>query len=415
MPASSATRPMAHPIPGASWEGRVTDATAVSRHLARLWADLAAREVASAAGDLEQLPLGVLTRASTLNLTALARSRGDAERAERAVARLGDLYPSRATILLADPDLAPEADADAGASAGMNVRAVLLEQEAARGRGAIRFEEVVVEVSARSERQLASIAAPLLVADLPDFLWWVADTTTGSPLFTDLCTVSDRIIVDSAGAPDPAAELSAFAGVLAGVSSPPRLGDFAWRRLDPWRNLLTGFFDPPATRAALASIDAVEITYGAADRSGRTGFTGAMLLAGWLASRLDWRPPGDLVRAPGGDGWRVTMRAGQRGDHREVSMAVKPAEDPVAGCALASVALSSGAGGSEASFRIERIDQDEIATIARMPGAPTSRRTVYAGLPGDAELLADELRQYGRDGVYEAALACAAVLCPDRR
>ena len=403
----AAARAMAHPIPGASWEGRVTDATTVSKHLARLWADLALDEVASTDGDLERLPFGVLTRASTLNRTALARSRGDAERAERAVARLGDLYPSRATILVADPDLARDAEA------GMNVRAVLLEQEAARGRGAIRFEEVVVEVNARSERQLASIAAPLLVADLPDFLWWVADTTTGSPLFTDLCAVSDRIIVDSAGAPDPAAELHAFTGVLSGISSPPRLGDFAWRRLDPWRNLLTAFFDPAPTRGALASLDALEITYGAADRQGRTGFTGALLLAGWLASRLDWRPPGDLVRARDGDGWRVTMRAGSRGDHREVAVSIKPVEDPVAGCAPASVALSSRGGGAEASFRVERIDQDEIATIAKLPGAPTSRRMVYAALPDDAELLADELRQYGRDGVYEAALACAAILCPD--
>lgn len=405
---ASANRSMARPIPGATWTGRVTDATTVSKHLARLWADLGAEEVASAKGNLDTLPMGVLTRASTLNLTAVARSHADAERAERAVLRLGDLYPSRATILVADPDLSVDEEA------GMSVRATLLEQEAGRGRGAIRFEEVVVEVNAQIERQLASIAAPLLVADLPDFLWWVADSTTDSSLFLDLCKVSDRIIVDTAGAREPAAELAALAEVLSGMSSPPRLGDFAWRRLDAWRNLLTGFFDPPATRDALASVDEVEITYGASDSQGRTGFTSALLLAGWLASRLHWRSPGDLVRARNGDGWQVTMRAGIRGDHREVAMSIKPVEDPVAGCALASVALASHHDGRDSSFRIERIDGAEISTIAKLHGAPTSRRMVYAELPDDAALLADELRQYGRDGVYEAALAIAAVLCPDR-
>ncbi|MGI9252584.1 MAG: glucose-6-phosphate dehydrogenase assembly protein OpcA, partial [Thermomicrobiales bacterium] len=372
-----------------------------------LWANLAASEVQIADGDIEKLPPGALTRASTLNLTAVARSKKDAERAERAVARLGDLYPSRATILVGDPDI------PADEAAGMNVRATLLEQEAGKGRAAIRFEEVIVEVNARNERQLASIAAPLLVADLPDFLWWVSDSTTEGSLFGDLCAISDRIIVDTAGSPEPNAELDAVTEVLASRSNPPRLGDFAWRRLDPWRNLITGFFDPPATRDALANISHIEITYGASDPNGRTGFVSAILLVSWLASRLGWTAPGDLVRERGGEGWLVTLRAGGRGNHREVAIVIRPVEDPVAGCALASIALTAHVDSAEASFRIERIDEAEIATIVKIPGSPTSRRMVYASLQDDAALLADELRQYGRDGVYETALTVASILCPE--
>jgi glucose-6-phosphate dehydrogenase assembly protein OpcA len=405
MPAiSSSSRPMARPIPGATWSGDVTDAQAISKQLTRLWADVAGASAVSEGH--EQPPATMLTRASTLNLTAVARSRADAERAEHTVARLGDLYPSRATILVADPARMAEHDP------GMAVRIVLLEQEAGKGRSAIRFEQVSVEVSAENEQQLASIASPLLVADLPDFLWWVAGQTGDGTLFADLCRISDRLIVDTAGTTSPAIELGHLLHLLEHTPNPPRFGDFAWRRLDQWRNLLTQFFDPPATRAALSAIADVEITYGAADPGGCSGFTGALLLAGWLASRLEWQAPGDLVRARNSDGWRVTMRASEDGRHREVAVTIKPAEDPIAGCGLASVALTAHGDGGDASFRVEQIDEGEIATYAKLAGSPTSRRMVSAPIGDDAALLADELRQYGHDGIYEASLAIAALLCP---
>ena len=75
----------------------------------------------------------------------------------------------------------------------MDVRVDLLEQEATRGRPAIVFECVTVDVSTENERQLASIASPLLVPDLPDFLWWAADTDRGGSLFSELVGISDRL------------------------------------------------------------------------------------------------------------------------------------------------------------------------------------------------------------------------------
>lgn len=406
--ATSGTRPHARPIPGATWAGHVLDAGEIAKELTRLWGLVTVagtRPVVPPPGAEEEGPIGVLTRASTLNLTAVARSRHDAERVERTVTRLGDLYPSRATILVADPAITHRDDP------GLDVRVALLEQEAIKGRPAVRFESVVVEVHADDERQLASIAEPLLVADLPDFVWWAADSTTGSELFADLCGMADRLIVDSGGVVNPAGALVHLAAMLAEGGSPPRLSDFAWQRLEPWRTLIAQFFDPPALRPALEAIDEVRITYGAAGPDGRTGFTGALLLAGWLGSRLGWQSPGELVR-PRGDTshWRATLRAGARQERREVALVVEPALDPVADCGLAAVSLLAGGAGT---FRIERFDPEELATISQASGAPTSRRMVYAAVPDEAALLAEELRHFGRDGVFEEALAFAATLAPD--
>ena len=398
-----ATRPSARPIPGASRTAHVLDAGAITAELNRLWASLAEPRTATADGA-NGAPAGVLTRASTLNLTAVARSRRDAERVEQAVVRLGDLYPSRATLLVADPEH------QSGPEPGIDVRVALLEQEAGSGRPAIRFEFVKVEVHADDERQLASIASPLLVADLPDFLWWAADSVIGSGLFDDLVEVSDRVIVDTAAAREPAPELARLAPLLAHGGHPPNLSDFAWSRLGPWRHLVALFFDQPQSRPALEAIDEVQIVYGSAGDEGRTGLTGALLLAGWLGSRLGWQPPGELVRSrTEPTGWRATLRSGGRTRRREVLLTLRPEPDPVVGSGLAMVTLLAEGG---ASFRVERFDAEELATFSQVGGLPTGRRMVYAPVPDDAALLADELRDFGRDAVYEAALAFATTLAP---
>jgi glucose-6-phosphate dehydrogenase assembly protein OpcA len=131
---------------------------------------------------------------------------------------------------VADPEHA------AGPDPGLDVRVALLEQDAGAGHPAIRFECVTVEVNADDEQQLASIASPLLVADLPDFLWWAADSAVGSDLFDDLIEVSDRLIVDTAATALPAAELVRLVALLDAGGHPPKLSDFAWARLEPWRN-----------------------------------------------------------------------------------------------------------------------------------------------------------------------------------
>lgn len=406
-------RPLARPLPGATWQDHVLDATAVQRALDRLWAGIS--ETAAAAGasldraassTSDNESASVEVRASTFNLIAVARRQADAARIEDAVLRLGDLNPSRATILVADPGV------DRPAEAGLGVRVALVEQPGGKDRQPIRFESVTVEASAQDDRHLASVASPLLVADLPDFLWWPGDGFVGSKLFEDLMDVSDRVMIDSAELAEPTKGLHFLAGMLSRAQGCPNMSDFAWARLASWRQIVAQFFDPPTALPLLDAIDEVTIYY--ADCAGGTsGFSAGLLMAGWLATRLGWTAPGEMV--PMGDpaeGWRVTLRAGSRGQLREVVLWLQPTADPNATRSLGGVVLRAG-GATPSTFRIERVDALGLSTRSEIRGRPPVSRMVYATTPDDPTLLADELRVFGRDVTFEEALAFAATLAPE--
>jgi hypothetical protein len=70
-------------------------------------------------------------------------------------------------------------------------------------------------------------------------------------------------------------------------------------------------------------------------------------------------------------------------------------------------------GGRAGFFTVERLDDDEISTTSDSPEMPGMVRTVFAPIPTEADLLGEELRDFGRDPIYEAALAFAADLAPE--
>ncbi len=408
LPPVPTSRPVAQPVPGASWQAHVHDVNEITAHLNAIWREHGAgRSGGQATADPTSDAPGtaVFARAATLNLIAAARNRTDAERARQTIAALSNIYPSRATILLADPAR------ESSEASGMDVRIELMEQVAARGRPAIVFETVTVDVSTKDERQLASIASPLLVPDLPDFLWWAADTTDSGALFANLIDICDRLIVDSAIALDTANTLQ----MLRRFSRAPRehasLGDLAWARLSPWRRLTTQFFDTPETLAILNQIDEATLTYGNSPHQW-SGFSSALLYAGWLGSRLNWRTPGELLPVRGEpNAWRATLRAGSAGQQREVTLTLRPTARPLAASTLVEVRLAAS-GGQGANFTVERLDAGEIATTSHSADLPAMVRTVFSPLPHEADLLAEELRGFGHDPIFEAALELAAELAP---
>ncbi|MFN8594358.1 MAG: glucose-6-phosphate dehydrogenase assembly protein OpcA [Thermomicrobiales bacterium] len=404
-------RSLAQPLPGATWRARVRDASEIAAQLNLLWQTYTAAQGGgpspNGAGPDEVDEAHMVTaRAATLNLTAAARSRSEAARIRAAIASLSDLYPSRATVLIADPT-----HVDDGGP-GIDVQVELLEQGAGRGRSAVVFECVTVNVSMANERQLASIAAPLLVPDLPDFLWWAADGADGGALLSELVSFSDRLILDSAVSLHPAGVLRALLAFTHDPADQAALSDFAWARLAPWRRLTTQFFDVPAALPILDLIDEATLTYGNSPHQW-SGFSGALLYAGWLGSRLNWRTPGELLPVRGEPNvWRATLRAGAAGQQREVSLTLRPTARPLAASTLLDVRLAAD-GGKAGYFIVERLDQDEVSTTSASPEMPGMVRTVYAPVPDDADLLGEELRIFGRDPIFEAALAFAADLAPE--
>ncbi|MBA3642792.1 MAG: glucose-6-phosphate dehydrogenase assembly protein OpcA [Chloroflexia bacterium] len=402
---------MAKPIPGAQWQAHLLDVNTISSELNRLWATFGTRtarplQPTDGAEESRSQSVAILTRASTFNLIAFGRSDTDARRIDSTIRQLSDLYPSRTTILVSDPGQVMRDEP------GLDVAIALLEQPAEKGRPTMRFESVTVRVSPEQEQYLASIASPLLVIDLPDFLWWATDRIEGSSLFGDLLSVCDRLIVDSARFDDAASELRYLSELVQRGNEYPKLSDFAWSRLAPWRQIISQFFDPPKARPTLSSLDSVTIWFGSGEDSRLSGVTSALLLAGWLGSRLNWQAPGELLPARDDDGgWRITMRTGEPGTRRELILRLRPDLGSHHGAEVNRVGLEAD-GGDTASFDVRRVNAAELVSASEFAGSPFVERVVHAPVRAESELLADELRRYMRDAAFEAALHDAARLAP---
>jgi len=403
-PAATATAPanVARPVLAATWSAHVLDTGAVHDELNRLWGELGIAQATRPPED-DALIAGVLVRANTLNLICVAHSTAEADRIQDAIVHLTDYHPSRAIILVADP-------ARKSAKSGLDVRVSLLEQKAMRGRPAIRFECVHVEGDKQSAGHLASIASPLLVPELPDFLWWPGDSMTISPLFDELAETADRLIVDSAAMTRPAAGLPALAALVARAHT-LEVSDFAWARLRPWRQLIAQFFDQPGAQPCLTHLDEVTIGYAGRDRDGASGLSGALLMLGWLASRLRWESAGPLHHA--NSGWAGSLRGGA-GGQREIAVRLRPIHGATAPRCLAAVTLAAHKE-CPGTFAIERTSPQTLTTASETPNMPRISRMVYTRPQTDTELLGTELQIFGDDPIFEAALATAARLLPQEQ
>lgn len=424
----------------ATWQAHVLDTAAVEDQLDRLWAQVGLADRGSpngahggeqttsdtdsatarvgdgvevATGGADGTPGedihpggtggGVLTRTNTLNLIVVARSVAEATRVEAAILRLTDFHPSRAIILVADPRH--------GSAPGLDLRLGLLEQPAQKGRPAVRFECITVEAGATAMGTLASVASPLLIAELPDFLWWPGDIPGAGAHFQDLAELSDRLIVDTATLVEPPPGLRALAALLRRTRGCPFLSDFAWARLAPWRQLVAQFFDVPDARPCLATIEDIDIVYEPRSSGDHSGFTAALLAAGWLATRLGWEAVDRLERTR--TGYRLSLRApaGNGRPARRVVIRLRPAYDPAFRHGLAAISITAR-GTAPGTFKVERTTTVGLTTTSETPGRPRVGRMVHAVPPSDAELLEAELHMFGRDRVYEDALTFAAALMP---
>jgi glucose-6-phosphate dehydrogenase assembly protein OpcA len=325
---------------------------------------------------------GAVVRASVANLVVVTANRPAGQRALAAVEELGARAPSRCVVLIAEP---PEG------RQGVRSWARVVNRRPAAGPEVV-WEEVVVQTNIHP-RHLTAVVLPLLLPELPVFTWWEGTPPFDQQVFDELTSVTDRLIVDSAMFADPVADLGRLAGAV-GVLE-PAVTDCAWGRLTPWRELLAAPFSAPQLRPALdrvgwLRIDSVEPTAG-------------LELLGWFASRLGWELEG--VRQSG-DELAAEYRTAAGGCQARVVAAIGSAN-------LTRVHLELQTDEGPASVRVEAPPGHLVATV-EAPGQPTGRRKVGRGggpATGPAGL-GQELQLFGRDRVFEDALAAAAALLP---
>ncbi|MBA3337494.1 MAG: glucose-6-phosphate dehydrogenase assembly protein OpcA [Chloroflexia bacterium] len=400
----------ARAVLAATWQARVLDTGAVQDELTRLWAELGDPGCGGdGAGEvLDAHPRSgsgaMLTRANTLNLLAVANSDAEATRVETAIHHLTDFYPSRAIIFHT------HAVPDDQRGGGLDVRVALLEQAALRNRPVVRFESITVSADSSRADHLASVASPLLVAELPDFLWWPGDSPSRNSLFTDLAGLVDHLIVDTASFADQPRELAFLAKLARASDNAFVISDFAWARLAPWRQLTAQFFDMVAVQPCLDCLDEVAIDYAVSSDDMVSGFSAALLAASWLATRLGWESIDRLE--PSGGGWWAPLRAHTGSRRRDVTLRLRPGTSETAVHSLSNLKLTAR-GEAAGTFAIERISEPALTTSSETPTMPKVSRMVYTRPFDDAVLLGNELSDFNRDRVFEEALNFAATLLPE--
>jgi glucose-6-phosphate dehydrogenase assembly protein OpcA len=368
-------------------------------HLWDAWVDAKKKanpELAQLGADSE------LMRPSTLNLIAIAETAKEAEFIEASVRTMTEFPPSRTVILVRGAS---------GRGNSLGVRVSVHEHTLRKGQPAVRFETVTIAAKPGHDGVLASATSPLLVPELPDFLWVRHGELANLEIFTDLLEIADRVIVDTAPLEDPGSAFDFLARLAREPAPAPQVTDLAWARITNWRQLIAQFFDQPASQPCLQTIDSVTVEYGGPDAEGRSGLTAGILTASWLATRLGWRAPGELV--PDRNGWRLTLRSGAKRNSREVLLSLRPSKNPEAVGGLATVHLVS-ADPHPGDFHVERTTSTGITTTSTAPDLPKVSRLVYGRVADEASLLSQELRNFAGDPVYEEALLFAADLWPNK-
>lgn len=329
-------------------------------------------------------------RTTLFNLIAYTRTESLAREAANLAGEIVAMRPCRAIV--AGPEIACPPGVSAERTQGET--ACLLPHPQAD-------VSVVCGITERGERRLCGeillvhagagyvggAVTPLLVPDVPVYIWVPTGIPSGDQDFDDVVLEADAAIVDSRRADDPASAMAralSFAGPEGHLCA---IMDLAWVALLPWREAVASHFDARAPRENLNRVSGVIIEYAGLAR-GMYDCSAALLTA-WLVDRLQLRVT-QVVSEPFG----AHLEAEQDGRGVSVDLIGTACGDGQPG--PASVTIRCGQGEATVSYRTDNVpdSQPPAHTIARALDMP-KRDAIYESAAGTA---CDLLRLAGNRG-----------------
>ncbi len=249
------------------------DVRKIESELSRLWTQ------ASGTGNDENCPQVI--RACSSNLILYSNS----DDAEISDANMLDAilqgHPSRAILAISRESDKPKLEAWVTArchlAAGSKSKQICSEQ-------------ITVLAEGPLENELVSVLESLVLGELPIFLWWTASDLSGDKIgpFLGACR---RLIVDSSLAPYSFSFLRQLHQIVDSTLSCIAVSDLNWRRLLGIRAAIAEEFErKPYSIEALGRISKVRVSSCGQELQEDDCSLQALLLVGWLASRLEWDP-----------------------------------------------------------------------------------------------------------------------------
>ena len=251
---------------------RAVDVSVIEHELKELW-----EQMTEVTAEEDQQ---AVMRACVANLVVYNPAGESAGEISPMIAEVTNQHPSRVILLLSEPD-SSQASLDAMVTAQCH--------PSGRGRKQICCEQIVIQAAGEDISRLPSLVRTLVIPDLPVFLWWRDSPDVKGALFTDFMQGADRVILDSACLADARQGLRTLAALVEAKPQKTAFSDLSWCRLTPWRVLVAGFFDVPKYRSYLARLNRVQIESVGQGSSERSIPAHGLLLAAWLASRLNWK------------------------------------------------------------------------------------------------------------------------------
>jgi glucose-6-phosphate dehydrogenase assembly protein OpcA len=353
------------------------DVDAIEQKLTGLW------KSASQSGNES-----AVMRACSCNVVVVVRDGQEAESLPDILAKVAEWHPCRSLIAYRHAN-----GTGVSNSPSMSAWLRVVCSMAVAGGPQVCCETITVASGGNAIAILSNTLVSLLIPDLPVFLYWRSFKTPEQPLVGNLAQFCDVLIVDSHESKDDPANREYLLEFLTALPNKAAVRDLNWSRLTAWRDLIAQFFDPPAYRHYAREISEVEVCRAVAAPGNIP--TRALLLTGWLASRLQWQLISaernlDLWvsrwKSPTGD---VIVRfTGESGDKE-----LKPG--------IASVRLRTRSG---ASFAVAQERGAACTTATSEAQGSTLHHSVPRESDDEAVLLIQELSVTGEDTGFKLAL-----------
>jgi glucose-6-phosphate dehydrogenase assembly protein OpcA len=316
-----------------------------------------------------------LVPARVLNLVVIVDREWKGEIANR-LERVGRYHASRTLLCAVEPG---RETIDATA---------VMSFEDREGSLSVMREHVEIDIGPSHLERIDTIVDPVLVTELPTILW---SPHGHEEVIETLRRMVDVLLLDS----DHTLEAAEGLGRAAQALEWAYVVDLAWLRTTPWRERLAASFDPPDRLPMLAQLSGLEV------RHRGSSSASALLLSGWLSSRLGWQPA-PLRPVRGGE---LRGELARNGD--QVEVALQHAEQEAPGLAGVTVSCSNGF-----SMSLDRA-RGGLCARHRDPTGEERVWQVLGASRGEAGILGEGVRQaLLRDPTYGPALKAARGLTP---
>src|SRR6266550_4003650 len=252
---------------------KTLDVEVVERQLAELWKQTS--------GERDTDNEAAVLRARVANLLVFVSTSELLDEVHQMLRELTGIHPSR-VLMMVGARAEPDRDIEMSLAS-------IFQTDQRTGRERLCCESVTLKAQGNFVAELPSVALPLLIPDLTTFLWWRDAVQVSDKIFDTLLRATDRLVIDSAEFEDPGNDLVETDKLFVHDSCEDvGVSDLNWARLTFWRELLADFYDVPAYQPLLDNLDHVRIDYVGPEHKPTTVAPQALLIAGWLASRLGW-------------------------------------------------------------------------------------------------------------------------------